>query len=52
MATSYYKLDIESRESVGKKPPPEISVILKLRELNNLTPDKLSKLRIPILRNE
>ena len=35
--------------SIGRKPPPEINVILKLSELNNRTPDKLNKLKITIL---
>ena len=38
--------------SVGKKPPPETKVILILSELYNLTPEKLSKVRIIILREE
>ena len=40
------------RLSIGRKPPPEINVMLKFRELNNLTPDKFNKLRITILSNE
>ena len=35
--------------SVGKKPPPEINVIVKLRELKSLIPDKFNKPRITIL---
>ena len=38
--------------SVGKKPPPEIKVILKLSELKSLTPEKFNRLRIIILSNE
>ena len=38
--------------SVGKKPPPEINVILKFRELNSRSPDKFNKLSMPMLRNE
>ena len=37
------------RFSVGKKPPPETNVMLKLSELNNLTPDRFYKLRITML---
>ena len=40
------------RFSVGKKPPPETSVMLKFSELNNLTPDKFNKLKITMLRIE
>ena len=36
--------------SVGKKPPPETNVILKLSELNSRTPDRFNKLRTIILR--
>ena len=35
--------------SIGKNPPPEIKVILKFSELNNLIPDKFNKLKITIL---
>ena len=38
--------------SVGKNPPLEIKVILMLSELNNLTPEKLSKDKIKILSTE
>ena len=38
--------------SDGKKPPPEIKVILKLSELKSLTPEKFNKLRIIILSSE
>ena len=31
------------REFVGKKPPPEMSVMLKFKELNNRTPDSFKK---------
>ena len=31
--------------SEGKKPPPEIKVMLKFKELKSLTPDTLNKVR-------
>ena len=30
------------KESVGKKPPPDINVILIFKELKSLTPEKLN----------
>ena len=38
--------------SIGKKPPPETNVMLKLSELNNRTPDKFNKLKIKTLSKE
>ena len=32
--------------SVGKKPPPDINVMVKFNELNNLNPEKFNKIRI------
>ena len=39
--------------SVGRNPPPEIKVMLRLSELNSLTPEKLNKVRqLNLLKNE
>ena len=43
---------IFSKLSVGKKPPPETKVMLKLRELNNLKPEKFRRVRVIILNAE
>ena len=37
---------------VGKKPPPETKVMLKLRELNNLKPGKFRRVRVITLNTE
>ena len=38
------------KESVGKKPPPDINVILILSELKSLTPDMLNSKNIEKLK--
>ena len=43
---------IFSKLSVGKKPPPETKVMLKLRELNNLKPEKFRRVRVITLNAE